>query len=127
LKTLLIAGLAALLASAFGVAGAAYGKDPEVRRSGRCSGASVWKLKLKLDDGRIETEYEVDQNRVGQRWSVVLRDNGRVVFRGLRSTRAPSGSFTVERRLPNRAGSDRITARARNLRSGEVCGCSARL
>jgi hypothetical protein len=100
---------------------AAAEDDPEIIRTGNCLRSSDWKLKLKLDDGRIETEYEVDQNRVGQRWRVVLRRDGAVFFRGIRTTRPPSGSFEVERRPVNRAGRDRISARAVNLGSGEVC------
>ena len=116
-------GLAALVTAVVLVSAmpAAAGGDREVIRTGNCSRASDWKLKLKLDDGRIETEYEVDQNRSGQRWRVVLRRDGAVFFRGIRTTRPPSGSFEVERRPVNRAGRDRITARALNLRSGEVC------
>jgi hypothetical protein len=61
-------------------AAAAGGK--EVVRSGSCSGGSDWKLKLKLDDGRIETEFEVDQNVNGQDWRVTLKRNGSRFFRG---------------------------------------------
>jgi hypothetical protein len=116
-------GLAALATAVILVSAvpAAAGGDRGVIRTGHCSRASDWKLKLKLDDGRIETEFEVDQNRNGQRWRVVLRRDGAVFFRGIRTTRPPSGSFEVERRPVNRAGRDRISARAVNLRSGEVC------
>jgi len=116
-------GLAALVTAVVLVSAmpAAAGGDREVIRTGNCSRASDWKLKLKLDDGRIETEYEVDQNRNGRRWRVVLRRDGAVFFRGIRATRPPSGSFEIERRPVNRPGTDRITARAVNLRSGEVC------
>jgi len=116
-------GLAAIVTAVVLVSAvpAAAADDREVIRTGNCSRASDWKLKLKLDDGRIETEFEVDQNRNGQRWRVVLRRDGAVFFRGIRTTRPPSGSFEVERRPVNRAGRDRIRACAVNLRSGEVC------
>ena len=91
---------------------------------GKCTGASTSKIKAKLDNGRLETEFEVDQNRIGRRWSVVLRRNGRVVFRGIRTTRAPSGSFELRRLLGNSPGTDRIAATARALRGGEVCSAS---
>ena len=58
------------------VAQSASVKDPEVRAAGDCTRASSSKLKLSGEDGRIEVEFEVDQNRVGRRWSVVLRQNG---------------------------------------------------
>ena len=73
------------------------------------------------DDGRVETEFEVDQNVNGRRWNVVIRRNGVVVFRGARVTRAPSGSFSVNRRIANAAGRDRIVATARSVVGGGVC------
>ena len=88
--------------------------------AGTCTGRSSAKLKVKPDDGRLETEFEVDQNRNGVRWRVVLRRNGAVVVTTRATTRAPSGSFSVERRLANPAGSDTIRARATSP-SGEVC------
>jgi hypothetical protein len=89
----------------------------------RCSANSTIKLKAKHDDGRIETEVEVDQNRNGVRWSVRLSRNGRVAVQTKATTRAPSGSFSVERRITDGAGADRITARATSP-SGEVCTAS---
>lgn len=100
---------------------AAAGDGKEVNRAGNCRGATDWKLELEHDDGRIETEFEVDQNRNGQRWRVVLRRDGHRFFRGVRTTHDRSGSFEVNRRPRNHRGPDRIVARAVNLRSGEVC------
>jgi len=94
-------------------------------KSGTCSAASRSKLKVKADDGRLETEFEVDQNRNGVRWKVVLRRNGRVAVRTTATTRGPSGSFSVERRLADGPGTDRITARATSP-SGQVCRASVR-
>jgi len=88
--------------------------------AGKCTKRSAAKLKVKADDGRLATEFEVDQNRNGVRWKVVLRRNGNVAVRTQATTHAPSGSFSVERRLTDGAGSDRITARATSP-SGEVC------
>jgi hypothetical protein len=95
--------------------------SPGVIRQGKCSGSASWKLKAKLDDGLIETEFEVDQNIAGRRWNVVITRDGTTVFRGARTTRPPSGSFTVERRIRNPAGSDRIVARAQAAHGGQVC------
>ena len=110
----------ALLAFAPG-AFAGSDKGREVIKRGKCSGSSTWKLKAHLDDGRLETEFEVDQNRVGRRWRVTLVQNGRTVFSGIRRTVAPSGSFEVRRFLSNAPGVDRITGRARALAGGETC------
>lgn len=123
MRTFLVLGLTALTAAVALVAAvpAAAGGDDDVIRRGSCSGASNWKLKLGLDDGKIETQFEVDQNRNGQRWRVVLKRDGNRFFRGVRTTHAPSGSFEVERKTKNPAGPNRIKARAVNLSSGEIC------
>ena len=99
----------------------ASGGGTRVIRPGTCSRASVSKLAVKHDDGLIEAQFEVDSNRVGQRWNVVMKDNGVTVFSGVRTTTAPSGSFEVDRRIPNRAGTDTIVASAKNPATGESC------
>ncbi len=96
-------------------------KDGDIIRRGSCSMRSDWKLKLSPENGRIEVEFEVDQNRNGQRWVVKMKRNGNVFWRGSRTTQPPSGSFEVRRVTRNGAGADRIVARARNVSSGEVC------
>ena len=109
------------------IAGAvpASAKAGDVIRTGACSGSSDWKLKLSPQDGRIEVEYEVDSNKVGQTWSVRLFENGNRIFAGQRVTKAPSGSFTVRVLGNNTAGTDSFRARASNAATGEVCGGSA--
>ena len=101
-------------------AGPASAKDGEVIRRGSCTGASDWKLKAKPDDGRLEVEFEVDQNRNDVRWKVRARRDGKLVIKTSAVTQAPSGSFSVERRIADPAGSNRIAARATSP-SGEVC------
>jgi hypothetical protein len=117
-----IAALAAMLLALVptALAGGSKGGDGIVKR-GKCTASSTWKLKAKSDDGRIETEFEVDQNRVGKRWRVTLVRNGSTVFSGIRTTVAPSGSFTVRRLLAASAGTTRIVASAKALRGRESC------
>jgi hypothetical protein len=93
----------------------AAASDRDVRREGSCSGRSDWKLKLSPENGRLEVEFEVDQNVNGDTWRVVLKHDGNRFFRGRRTTRPPSGSFELRRVANNHSGSDRFTARARNL------------
>ena len=118
---------AAFIGSLFVIASLALGpsaalaKDGDVIRHGRCTASSDWKLKLSPENGRIEVEFEVDQNRNGQTWKVVMKRNGSAFWRGQRTTHAPSGSFEVRRLAADGAGSDRFVVRARNPRSGEVC------
>jgi hypothetical protein len=99
--------------------------DRDVIREGPCSGRSDWKLKLSPEDGRIEVEFEVDQNVVGDEWRVRIRHDGEIAFRGTRTTRGASGSFELRIVEPNNAGADGFRARARNLSTDEVCAGSA--
>ena len=112
-----------VLPAALAAVPAAPAKDGDVRRAGRCTAASTAKIKLSEENGRIEVEFEVDQNRVGVRWNVVLRKNGAVIRRASRVTRAPSGSFELRALTANRAGPERITAVA--TRARERCSAAA--
>ena len=122
MRTMII--LCTLAAGAIPAAAPTASADRAPVTPGKCTGSSTSKIKAKLDDGRIESEFEVDQNRNGRQWSVVLRRNGRIVFRGVRTTRGPSGSFELRRFLGNGPGRERIVATARALRGGEVCTAS---
>ena len=95
--------------------------DDAVLRQGTCSGAADVKIKAKHDDGRLEVEGEVDQNRRGQTWRWTITDNRKLVASGTSTTAGPSGSFSVERRVANRAGSDTLRFRAVHTGSGQVC------
>ena len=112
------------LGAALLLAPAAGAKDGDIRVAGVCSTSATSKLKLSEEDGRIEVEFEVDQNRNGVRWAVVLRRPATVLVRTTRVTRGPSGSFELRRVVADLAGADRITARATSP-SGEVCRATA--
>jgi hypothetical protein len=101
----------------------ALAKDGDVLARGACTGKSTAKLKLSPENGRIEIEFEVDQNRSGVPWKVVLSRNGSTAARLTRVTRAPSGSFTTRRVLGNAAGADLVRATA--TRNGERCSAHA--
>ena len=114
-------GVAAVMAMMLTTGPAALANEDDVIREGRCTGATSWKLKLSPENGRIEVEFEVDQNKVGRRWKVTLKKNGNRFFRGFRRTTTPSGSFELRRVASNAAGNDFVVATARSLRSGERC------
>ena len=125
MRKLSLIGIAVLASALLVLAPAAFaggdGGDRGILKSGRCSAGATWKLKAKFDDGRLETEFEVDQNRVGRRWRVTIVKSGARVFSGIRRTVAPSGSFEVRRLLGYSPGADRITATARALGTGQTC------
>jgi hypothetical protein len=95
--------------------------DDRIERNGSCSAGTDWKIKAKSDDGRIEVEAEIDSNKVGQSWRWKFKHNGTVFSRGTSTTSAPSGSFEVERKPANLAGTDQFVFRAVHPGSGEVC------
>jgi Bacterial low temperature requirement A protein (LtrA) len=77
---------------------AAFAKDGDVIKRAGCSGWNTAKLKLSHEDGRIEVELEVDQNRNDVRWRIrIHRPGGRQIFAGTRVTRPPSRSFELRR------------------------------
>lgn len=119
-KTLVTALFLSLSVPLVGAPAHAAGGDA-VRRSGTCSDGAHWKLKAKPDNGRIEVEAEVDSNVNGQTWRWKLRHDGTVAASGRSTTRAPSGSFSVNRRVDNHAGQDHLTFRAVQPGTGEVC------
>ena len=97
----------------------AAAKDGDVEVAGTCTRTTTSELKLSDEDGAIEVEFEVDQNRNGVRWVVTLHRNGVLVDSRSRVTRGPSGSFEVRFVTRNGAGADRFVARA--ARVGERC------
>jgi hypothetical protein len=114
-----------LLASA--PAAFASGKAaPAGTTTGACSAASTWTLKLKLDNGRIESDVEVDSPAAGQVWTFVMKDNGVKFASGSRTTGA-GGSFSVTKFATNQAGTDKITVNSKNTVTGEVCRASGSL
>jgi hypothetical protein len=92
-----------------------------ITKAGNCSGSTDWKLKVKADNGALESEFEVDSNRNGQHWTYRILDNGVTLRLGAATTVAPSGSFTVRKLSRNRAGADHFVARARNAATHELC------
>lgn len=114
---------ATALAGGVLAAGPADAKAGRVTKSGACSPAGSWKLKASPENGKIEIEYEVNA-RSGQRWRVVVKDNG--VTRVNTTRKTVAGALHVRAVVPNLRGTDVITARARNLVTGAVCSGSLR-
>ena len=129
MSTIRITTLAAMLAVAavaVAVVPLAWANDGgDVRVAGTCTQVSTAKLKLSPEDGRIEVEFEVDQNRNGVPWRVTLRRNGVLVAATRATTHAPSGSFSI-RRVVAGTRAARVTAVATRA-AGERCTASAAL
>jgi hypothetical protein len=123
-RLVLGASIMALTLGALAAPGATlakHGGSSAVIRTGSCTGASDWKLKVKPDNGSIEVEFEVDQNKNGRTWDVKLKQDGITFWTGARTTHAPSGSFSVSKLTTNKAGTHQFTGRAVSRTTGEIC------
>jgi len=115
--------LSACALSALTLGSPALAREGDVLARGSCSAGSTSKLKLSEENGRIEIEFEVDQNRNGVSWKVVIARGGQRVATLTRTTRAPSGSFEARKVIANGAGTDVVRATA--TRAGESCTVKA--
>jgi hypothetical protein len=100
----------------------AAANEDDVRRSASCGSGEI-KIKLSPEDGRIETEVEVDTNRGGQQWVVRIFHDGTRAAKVTGVTGGRSGSFEVRRVLTNHRGQDAFAGTAR--RNGTVCSVRA--
>jgi hypothetical protein len=115
-------GIAAVIAAgSLAIAPSATAKDGDIRKEGNCSGSTDWKLKLSEEDGRIEVEFEVDSNVNGQEWRVTLKKDGERIYRRVKTTKGPSGSFEARKVTGDGSGTEHIVGKARNLNSDETC------
>lgn len=124
-KATLLATAALLAVPVVATPAQAKGGDA-VSNSAACATGTI-KVKAKVDDGALEVEGEVDTNRVGQTWNWRIVRNGTVAARGSKVTAAPSGSFSVNRRIANPAGQDTIRFRAVRPATGKVCSVSVKV
>jgi hypothetical protein len=123
IRIITLAATLALSALALTVAPPASAKGGHgVRVSGVCTQHSTAKLKLSNEDGRVEVEFEVDQNRSGIPWKVTLRKNGSLIASTTATTHAPSGSFSL-RRVSSGAQATIVAVATRA--SGERCAAQA--
>ena len=119
------AGLTAPLVATAAPAFASGGGGGGVSSSGACTNGGHFELKAKHDDGKIEMEYQVDSNRVGQVWAVRITDNGKVVVSRHATTAPPSDSFTIRKVIADQPGLDKIHAHA--TFSNHTCGGTVKL
>lgn len=108
------------------VAARGGGGGEEVRATARCGARTTATLRLRGRDGGIRVQFEVDHDRSGARWRVVLVQDRRVVWRGTARTGGASDAFEIERRLRDLPGADTVSARAWGPR-GVTCAASATL
>lgn len=116
---------ALLLCSLFATPGILPAKDGDVIARSQGTGGSTCKLKASPQNGRIEVEYELDQARPGHRWQIVLKKNKRRILRTTQTVNI-QGNIELRKLTGDGPGRERISARARNLLTGERCKVSLR-
>jgi len=115
------AGLVALTADAFAALAHTVPR-------GTCTLGGTVAMQLQHSDrGLLEAGFEVDQVKVGSVWRVHLVHNGVTYFTGRRAAAAPDGTFSVDRVLTDRPGTDTVTGRARNTITGNTCTVAAHI
>ena len=88
--------------------------------------SSEWRVRIKVRNDRFRVKFQVDSDVVGQAWSYSVLDNGTEILSGTKVTHAPSGDFTVQRKVRGSApGGHDVTATAENAESGETCEAAA--
>lgn len=96
----------------------AGGTDAGAR--GKCSGDSVWRLRLHEADRVIGVGFRVHSGVEGELWKVRIAQNRHLIFAGRRVTNE-KGSFGVRLKTRNTEGVDLFRAGAVNVETGEVC------
>ena len=90
-------------------------------RLGHCSGSTDWAMDVYIEDGRIESELEVDHSHSGDHWDWTMKNDGHPFASGHSTIASGHDSFVVVRFSTNGPGSDTIVSRAVNRATGEVC------
>lgn len=117
------ATVSALLAVPTAAGAAPVRADVEREKEGRCSASSHWDFSLEKEHGWIDVDVDIDSRSRGQKWKVTLTHEGRTVYSKTRTTDR-EGEIDVNKHVRNTRGKDKVTFRATNKSTGEVCRAS---
>ena len=113
----------ALLAVPVAATAAPIRADVEREKDGTCSSSSTWDFNLEKEHGRIDIDVDVDSRAAGQKWKVKITHEGKTVYNKTRTTDR-EGEIDVSRNVKDTRGKDKVTFRATNNSTGEVCRAS---
>ena len=103
-----------------GVAGAAQPLRSQPRQVYTC------RLRATSLPNTITLTFRLDSTIAGRRWHVRIRDNGEVVYSRVRITNS-EGDLRARKTIENRRGPDRLVAKARDQRTGDLCKVTFRV
>jgi hypothetical protein len=105
-------------------------------KSGRCSKGSRWTVALERDNTMIDVDFEAESEVLEeQNWNIVIKNNNRTVFRRTIAAGTSFGEdttddaldddtvyiFDISTDIVNMRCRDRVVARAKSSKTGEVC------
>jgi hypothetical protein len=88
------------------------GGGEEVRVAGDCGRNATASLRLRADEGRIETRFRLRQARGRGVWRIAIVHEDRVTSRASRRTTRSTDSFELRRMLPDLPGTDTVVVHA---------------
>lgn len=113
-----VGGVGALVVAP-GAAASIAGADRTSERAGAC-GDARYDAELDRDDGALESSFEIDEAKPGQRWLITLSHNGEKFFdRELSTDR--EGEIDVEEQRADAAGTDEFTMSAKRVGGAGEC------
>ncbi len=118
---LVFANLAGSAPAAMASVGADADDDP-ARVEKRCSRGSEAELRVSARGRVIRVEFDIDVERAGGTWRVILLHERRTAFRG--TLRPTDDKLRLRRSVPNWFGTDAFTVRA-TASGGESCRVTA--
>ena len=114
--------LFALSAGAAQARGEDHGGGGDVRVAGSCGRGATSSLRVRLDDGRLEMRFRVEQRRGRGLWRITVVHEQRISSRATRSTTRSDRTFELRRRMADLPGSDTVAVHAWGPRG---LGCRA--
>lgn len=97
--------------------------EVERDKEGRCTSTSTYELNLEKEGRWIDVDLDIDTRRAGQKWKVKVTHEGKTVYNKTRTTDR-EGEFDVDKYVKNTRGKDKVTFKATNRSTGEVCSAS---
>ncbi|HKN63654.1 MAG TPA: hypothetical protein VJV76_04910 [Gaiellaceae bacterium] len=88
------------------------GGGGDVRVAGSCGRGVSSSLRLRVDDGRIEVRFRLEQRRARGVWRITVVHEQRVSARATKRTTRSDRSFELRRQLADLPGSDTVAVHA---------------
>lgn len=123
IAALTMLGAGALVAASQTAASAAA--DAGIERRGVCGQSAVYDAEVDREDGGLEVNFDLDRAASGERWRIVLDQNGEGFFNEVRTVDR-EGEIDVEIQRPDRSGTDEFRMQATRMSGEGNCAVTIR-